>query len=301
MKKTALFTAIIFAACLLASCGGGGAEPELIRPVYYLTSGEAGRSLGYELMAFDDDDMELSQRIAGIIDAMRSPINENDTSLLDDNMRLDDVQVFGSTVVVRFSEEYDGLTPIERSLLDAGVTLSLLEIEEISYVRVTGADFRPVFFRGASSILLDDGDLRLSAFEMDVYPVDRANNTLFVHHMRIVTEKEELTPALLLEEMQGGGLGSAAPFEGKMDIRSVTVLNDNGDIRADIHLPSDMELTGMENDIYSIVNSLSECRGVRTVTVVINGHEPSARGLVGFDGPLEPDMTRVTASQNRPS
>lgn len=295
MRKISLFAVLAAILCLLASCAPGGGEPESIRPVYYLTSGETGRSLGYELVTFDEE-KELFLRISDVIEAMRNPINENDSPLLAEDMALEDVQVFGSTVVVRFSEEYDGLTAVGRSLLDAGVTLSLLEIDEISYVRVTGASSRPALFRGASSILLDDGDLRLSTFEADIYPVDRATGSLFVHHMRIVTEKEELTPALLLEEMCMGGLGSAAPFEGRIEVRGVTAAGESGDIRADIYLPADMDLKGRENDVYSIVNSLSSCRGVRTVTVLINGRDPSERGLQGCDGPLEPDMTRVSPS-----
>ncbi len=301
MKKRSFAAAVMAAVIFLTSCGGTGTEPEeTVSPVYFLTTGETGRSLGYELVTFDGQ-KELSRRIADVIEAMKNPINENDTSLLINGVELDDVQVFGSTVVVRFSEEYDGMTAIERSLLDAGVTLSLLEIEEISYIRVTGAEFRSVFFRGASSILLDDGDLRLSTFEIEVYPVDRVGGGLFSHRMRIVTEKEELTPFMLLEEMQRGSLGAAAPFEGRMDIRNVTAVGDGGNIRADIYLPADMDLTGRENDVYSIVNSLSSCRGVSTVTVVINGHEPSERGLVGCDGALEPDMTRVSASEEQMS
>lgn len=288
MKKT---PAVILLAALLAlsACAEGGSGDEAgVREVYYLAEGENGRELDCEVVSFDEGLTE-EEDIRAAIEAMRSPLNENHKTLLGDGMGLEDVQIFGGTVVVRFSEGYDELSDIERSLLDSAVTLTLVEIDGISYVRVTGPEASPAVFRGASSVLLNDEDLRLSSYEIEIFPVDREKNALFSYQLRILTEEDEITPAMIMGEMINGQLGVAAPFDGRMDARMVSAPNDAGQVRAELYVPVEMELAGREADIYSIVNSLCSCRGVSSVTITINGRAPSERGLEGCDGPLRPD------------
>lgn len=285
MKKT-VFLALALALCLAAGCTSQqNANNDEVRAVYYLNQTDSGRRLGYEVASFDGS-RELPDQIRDVIEAMRIPLNKNDLSLISKDIELTEVQVFGSTVVIRFSDEFDKLSVIESSLLSSGVTLSLMEISEIRYVRVTGSEAEGTVFMGNQSILLDDEDLRLSAFEIEVYPVSRKNNSLFSYKMRIVTEEEEITPLIVLEEMISGQLGVTAPFDGRMDVRTVSGPNGEGVVRADLYVPVEMDLTGREADIFSIVDSLCSCRGVTAVNIIINGRAPSERGLKGCDGPL---------------
>ena len=107
--------------------------------------------------------------------------------------------------------------------------------------------------------------------------------------MRIVTEKEVVTPQLVLSEMVNGQFGASAPFDGRMDVRSVTSPTVDGGIRADLYVPVEMDISNAYCDIYSIVNSLCSCRGVSEVTITINGRQPSDRGLEGCDGSMTAD------------
>lgn len=291
MRNVKRLFLIIMSAVFVASSGctvPQGEQPGGMRPVYFLHESSTGRSLEYELTSFDEG-KELADQIADVITAMRSPVNEHDKTLISEDMEVSDIQVFGSTVVVRFSDAYDMLDDASRSLVDAGVALSLVEIDQISYVRVTGQSIRPSVFQSASSIMLDDENLRLSSFEIEVFPVDRASGKLFSYRMRIVTEKEVVTPQLVLSEMVNGQFGASAPFDGRMDVRSVTSPTVDGGIRADLYVPVEMDISNAYCDIYSIVNSLCSCRGVSEVTITINGRQPSDRGLEGCDGPMTAD------------
>ena len=292
MRKR-MYSALLMILCLLsfASCDSSPpSKKPSARAVYFLTQTEHGRELSYEVVSFDDQ-KDLEGRIADVIEAMKNPVNENNTSLIPHGVELSQVQVFGSTVVVRFSEQYASISAIESSLLSAGVTLSLTEMDEISYVRVTGGESRGTTFMSSRSLVLDDGDLRLTAFEVTVYLVDRETGRLVPRKMRILTEEDELTPEILLYEMINGQLGGSAPFDGRMDVRGVTLPNEEGTVRVDVYVPVEMDLTGREADIYSIVNTLFECRGVRGVTVTINGSPPSDRKITGCDGVMKSDSS----------
>ncbi len=293
MKKT--LSLLLLAALLLLTACGPGAEPaeDGARAVYYLTRGDNGRSLGYEVTHFEED-KSVREQILDVLAAMRAPLNENDSPLLPDDLELKDVQVFGSTAVLSFGDGYDRLPTVERSLLDAGLTLSLTGIDGLSYVRIVGASLTPAEFHAASSFLLDDGDLRLSSFEVQVYPVDRETGRLFPYTMRLVTENDEPSPFLVLREMVGGQFGQSAPFDGRMDVRVIQGPGEDGLLRAELYVPVEMDLKGREADVYSIVNSLCSCRGVERVSVMINGRAPSERGLAGCDGPLRFESSYVT-------
>ena len=278
------------AACLglLLLCGCGdspAAEAAPARAVYFLTETESGRELGYEVVEFSEEE-ETEQQIREVIEAMRHPLNINDHSVLAEDMELREVEVFGSTVVVRFSEAYDRLTPVEISLLHAAVTLSLSEIEGVRYVRVTGGSRTEANFMSSGSVLLDDDDLRLTVFEVEVWPYDRETGQLFSQQLRILTEKDTLTPQLILDAFLSGQLGDNMPFDGRMDVRSAVGPGAGGMVRVELYVPVEMDLRGREAELYSLVNSLFACRSVESVSVLIGGREPSERGLVGCDGPL---------------
>lgn len=271
---------------LLCACGRQtAAEAAPARAVYFLTETESGRELGYEVVEFPQGG-ETEQQIREVIEAMRHPLNKNDHSVIAEDIELREVEVFGSTVVVRFSEGYDRLSPVESSLLHAAVTLSLSEIDEVRYVRVTGDSRGEANFMNSSSVLLDDDDLRLSVFEVEVYPYDRATEKIFPQKLRILSEKAALTPQIILDAFVSGRLGDNAPFDGRMDVRSVAGPGSTGMVRVELYIPVEMDLRGREAELYSVVNSLFACRSVQSVTVLIGGSPPSERGLQGCDGPL---------------
>ncbi len=259
------------------------AEEEPARAVYYLNKSAGGRMLEYEVLALNEGTAE--QQIRDTLAAMRAPVNANHTALLPDTVELRAVEVFGSTVVIRFSQGYDQLSEIERSMLNSAIVLSLQEVESIGYIRVTGERTSMVSYMNAEAVLLEDRDLRLTSFEIEVYPVDRSTGHLMAYSLHIASEREVLTPRMVLEEMLSGVLGEATPFDGRMDIRNVAT-DETGRLRADLYVPVEMDLQGREADLWSVVNSLCSCRGVEQVTVVLNGSVPSERGLKGCDGPL---------------
>lgn len=296
-KRILLLAATLALLTLLSSCsGGGGGSPDNVRPIYYLTETAGGRSLGYEAMVIDPE-LTLDEQIEKTIELMKNPVNENNTSLIREDLNLRETRVFGSTVVVYFDGGYGNLSQIEASLLEAGVALSLTGIEEISYVRIVGDGTIMSNFIGNRSIFLDDDDLRLTTFEIEIYAVDHIDGGLFPYQLRIISEKEELTPMMVLREMLNGDLGISAPFDGRMDTRAVTSPDDSGVIRVDVYVPVEMNLEGREDDIYSIVNSLCACRGVDAVNVVINGRSASSRGLLGCDGPLLPNLSYLGGNE----
>lgn len=278
---------------LFSSCGQTipAAEVQPAHAVYFLTETTGGRELGYEIVPLEMSG-SIEQQIRDVIEAMQNPLNANDRSVIGEEVELQAVDVFGSTVVIRFSEGYDCLSEIERSLLNSAVVLSMEGISDISYIRVTGDRSSSASFMNENSVLLEDGDLRLSTFEIEVYPVDPSTGRLMSYHLNISSEQEVLTPRLVLEEMLSGQLGDAAPFDGRMDIRKVS-LSEDGSLRADLYIPVEMDLHGREADLWSVVNSLCSCRGVENVTVVINGRAPSERGLTACDGALTYDPTYI--------
>ena len=275
----------ILLVCTACDQSGSGAETPA-HTVYYLTESEVGRELDYEILSVPEGTVE--QQIRAILSAMRKPMNANHRTLLPDSVEIKAVEVFGSTVVIRFSSGYDRLPEIERSMLNSAVVLSMQALEDIGFIRVTGERTSMAGYMNADSVVLEDSDLRLTSFEIEVYPVDRSTGKLVPYPLHIASEQEVLTPRMVLEEMMGGILGEAAPFDGRMDVRNVTSNGENS-LRADLYVPVELELKGREADLWSVVNSLCSCRGVETVTVVINGSAPSERGLEGCDGLLAYD------------
>ncbi len=287
MKGKRLSLLLLSLLCLLTACGQPVAEEEDgAHAVYFLQEGTEGRSLAYEVMRLQEGNTQ--QQIESVLEAMRTPLNNNHTPLLRSDIQVRAVEVFGSTVVVRLSGSYDQLSAIDRSLLDSAITLSVCGIEEVRYVRITGELSSAAGFMSENSVVLEDSDLRLSAFDIEVYPVDRSSGRLVPYQLHISTEEEVLTPRMVLEEMLAGSLGEAAPFEGHMDIRSVTT-SETGTLRAELYVPVEIDLHGREADFWSVVNSLCSCRGVDLVTVAINGNAPSERGLRNCDGLLSYD------------
>lgn len=284
MKHTVRIAALLMGLLLCTACADPAVDPETpARAVYYLAEGENGRTLDYEILSLPEGSTE--QKIRDVLEAMRHPVNTNHISLLQEEIELESVEVFGSTVVIRFSPAYDRLQEIERSLLHSGIVLSLKEMEDIGYIRVTGSQSSMVSFMNADSVVLEDSDLRLTTFDIEVYPVDRSTGRLVAYPLHIASEQEVLTPRMVLEEMMAGSLGEAAPFDGRMDVRNV-VADDENSLRADLYVPVELDLRGREADLWSVVNSLCSCRGIENVTVVINGRAPSERGLRGCDGVL---------------
>ncbi|MBQ3062910.1 MAG: GerMN domain-containing protein [Clostridia bacterium] len=290
---------LLLTACLLAFCGcssipdDGSSE---VISVYYLTSDESGKSLGYEVFT-PDASLPVDGRIDEILRRMKNPMNENNRSLIPEGVEVKEVRVFGSTVVVSFGgEKLDLMDDLDRSLLSAGVTLSLSGVSEIGYVRVSDGRANPFFMNG-DAILLDDEDLRLSVFELTVYTVDRENNTLEDQQISVISENDELDPQLVVSDMLDGRFGSAAPFEGRMDVRSISKPNERGVVRAEIFVPVEMGLKGYEADLHALVNSLCSCRGVEYVAVTINGRVPSERGIEGCDIPMAFNDTYLEETQ----
>ena len=286
MKKIviALLLALL---CLLSACGHPVAEEEgNAQAVYFLMEGEQGRTLAYEVIDLQEDTLQL--QIEAVLEAMRTPVNTNHTALLSEDIQVRAVEIFGSTVVIRLTGGYDQLSTIGRSLLDSAITLSLCELEEVRYVRITGDRSNAVGFMSESSVVLEDSDLRLSAFDIEVYPVDSSTDRLVPYQLHISSEQEVLTPRMVLDEMMAGTLGEAAPFDGRMDIRSILSTGEHS-LRAELYVPVEMDLQGREVELWSVVNTLCSCRGIEEVTIIINGSDPSERGLQNCDGPLRYD------------
>jgi len=285
MKRTVWIAALLMGLLFLCTaCAEPAVAPGTpARAVYYLTEGERGRTLDYEILSLPEGTPE--QKIRNVLEAMRHPVNNNHIPLLREEVELKSVEVFGSTVVIRFSSAYDQLKEIERSLLHSGIVLSLQEMEDIGYVRITGSQSGMVGFMNADAVVLEDSDLRLTTFDIEVYPVDRSTGRLVAYPLHIASEREVLTPQMVLEEMMAGSLGEAAPFDGRMDVRNVTSSGEHS-LHADLYVPVELDLRGREADLWSVVNSLCSCRGVEEVTVVINGRAPSECGLQNCDGAL---------------
>ena len=283
MKKYLSLLLPLLLLCLSACSQTVAEETQPARAVYYLSETDTGRELDYEIVHLPEGAAE--QQIRDIIAAMRTPVNANHRSLLPEAVELEKVEVFGSTVVIRFSEAYDEMSEIDRSMLVAAINLSLAEVGDIRYARVTGMRSSIAGFMNEESVVLEDSDLRLTSFEIEVYPVDHSVQKLVPYALHISSEQEVLTPYMVLEEMMAGQLGEAAPFDGRMDVRNVVQQGENG-LKADLYVPVEMDLRGREADVWSVVNSLCSCRGIEYVTVIINGNVPSERGLEGCDGIL---------------
>ena len=291
MRKKIPMVLLLMLFCVLSGCQHPAAkEEDAARAVYFLMEGEHGRTLAYEIVQLPEG--PLQQQIEAVLDAMRTPLNTNHIPLLQKDIQVQSVEVFGSTVVVRLTGGYDQLSSISRSLLDSAITLSLCELEDIRYVRITGDRGNTVGFMSENSVVLEDSDLRLTAFDIEVYPVDRSSGYLVPYQLHIASEEEILTPRMVLEEMMAGTLGEAAPFDGRMDVRNVIQLEENS-LRAELYIPVEMDLRGREVDLWSVVNTLCSCRGIEQVSVVINGSTPSERGLKDCDGPLAYDSQWV--------
>ena len=287
MRKKIPVVLLLMLLALLTACNPPMVGKEdTASTVYFLMEGEHGRTLAYEIVQLPEG--SLQQQIEAVLEAMRTPLNTNHTPLLQENMHVRAVEVFGSTVVVRLTGGYDQLNSIGRSLVDSAITLSLCELEEVRYVRITGDRGNAVGFMSESSVVLEDSDLRLTAFDIEVYPVDRSSGRLVPYQLHIASEEEVLTPRMVLEEMMAGTLGEAAPFDGRMDVRNV-IQTDTNSLRAELYIPVEMDLRGREADLWSVVNTLCSCRGIEQVSVVINSNVPSDRGLKDCDGLLTYD------------
>lgn len=291
MMKNRLVPLLFVLLLCLSGCDQMSAEEiQPARAVYFLAESDSGRELDYEIVHLPEGTAE--QQICDIIEAMRTPVNTNHRSLLPEAVKLQKVEVFGSTVVIRFSAAYDTMTAIDQSMLVAAINLSLAEVGDIRYARVTGERSSIAGFMNEESVVLEDRDLRLTSFEIEVYPVDRSVQKLIPYTLHISSEREVLTPRMVLEEMLAGQLGEAAPFEGRMDIRNVSTHGENG-LKADLYVPVEMDLQGREAEVWSVVNSLCSCRGIDYVTIIINGNVPSERGLQDCDGILFYDPTWI--------
>ena len=165
MKKKIVIAFLLVLFGLLSACNRPMVGKEdTASAVYFLMEGESGRTLAYEIVNLPEG--PLQQQIEAVLAAMRTPLNTNHTPLLRSDIQVRTVEVFGSTVVVRLTGGYDQLSAIGRSLLDSAITLSLCELEEVRYVRITGDRGNAVGFMSESSVVLEDSDLRLTSFDI---------------------------------------------------------------------------------------------------------------------------------------
>ena len=231
----------------------------------------------------------MLQRVNALLDAMRAPSDAALQSLAPRGLAAVRVIINFNTATVDFSDQYNRLSDLSRTLLCTAISQSMFVFADVNYVRFSclGEFLDPVGDRyfDAQTAMLDDSLIRFNAWEVPLYYPTAKHDGLTVAEATVKAEERELSPALLLAQlMQGDGI-NLVPFRGAVKNYTLTV-------RGALCLvdltpaPNTGFPLGQPADVYAIVNTLCSLGNIERVEVTIAGRIPSIYGITGCDGEL---------------
>ena len=286
MKKALI--PILIAVCVLAA---GCAEKSVSSPpadgvsVYRVLSADSrtnGELLKPEQLLLTAGQAPVLQAAAALSAApksvtLKSPFPEG-VSILD-------AKLTGNTVTVSFNDAYLKVTGIDKTILDACVTLTMCSLENVDFVSISVGGKTIGQSLNAEDFLLFNNIISTSRAQVRIYFPKTSEKLLGSEYKSISFDDDNSAERRILDTLFEGpaasGLKRAFPV-GTI-VTSVYTLDGVCSVSLSGIVPDDpaMAPSDAKLAVYSVVNSLTALSGISSVQILIDGKP--VQYLWGFD------------------
>ena len=297
MKRFLLL--LLAALLLLCACSAGG-DGEIESPfVFYYRGTEDGYGARNGPMYPQTVSLDVSQvDLKELLELYRAtPPAEGARQPIPESWVLSDATLEGATASITFAGSPSNLTDVERSILDACIACTLLQLPDVLRVSVTVPGSTQATVLTSSDILLWDSALNPQE-EIILYFPDAEHRYLVrqrqtVSAMNTADKAEYIVRQLLNAEAMGQEHSCIPAGTSLLSLRL-----ENGLCTVDLssHFTMVSGFITARMAVYAIVNSLTELPEIHTVDLYVAGAPLERAGLLEFSGGLTRDESLLAAA-----
>ncbi len=287
MKKH-IFPIIIALCVLLCACGKEAASVtstgnsisvyRVLRPEYQ-ASGELLRSEKVTLSVGDDS-------VNGAVDALSAAPESDELSCpIPSDVKILSAVLKDNCVTVTMNSAYLDVTGIDKSIMDACITLTMCSIKNVDYVTICVGSEIISSKLSTEDFLLFNAVTSTNTAKVRLYFPKISDNTLGAEYHTVSFDENNSAERCVLGILLGGPTSSSLKRPFPIDTVLLSVYTQDGvctvslsDFSKEVEnqTSEDAELA-----VYSLVDSLTAIAGVSSVQILINGEE--VQDLWGFD------------------
>lgn len=301
MKRYFLFLLLVFL-CFLCACHGQR-DMEIEQPfhLFYQSSevfyGTGNGVIQAETVSLDAAQMSLDDLVRRY---MEGPTSNHLLAALPSSWQLCEAYLDGFTAVVVFDSSDDGqISSIERSLAEACLARTLLQLDEVQRVSIALNDELPVTLMEKDLLLTDTG-MEAPQEEIVLY-LPQENRRYLMRETQTVAAMDALDkPAYILRQLLKTPPGESAIPPGTV-LLGVSVENGVSTVNL-----SSQFLFGMEQSfsaermaVYSIVNSITELPQIETVDLWVSGAPLERLQFMELSNGIVRDETMIATPESR--
>lgn len=303
MKKAlGIFFALI-AFAFLGACGGNKTEDKsgYLQVYYAYTEGNRnkGELIGMLDVSLTGDGDALHIALAKL---MENPASETMVSAFPENVRIISYEPEDDSIAVNLNQSYRKMSPVEKTIANACLVLTLCRLEDISTVSIYVEDALIESELTADDIILPNYEETEYEKQLTLYFADKANSFLEKEkHLLTIGQNKQLVEYVIDELVRGpqnNNLRETLPMGTK--ILSIEVKKNICivDLSKEFLLNKPETAAGERVAIYSIVNSITEITGIEAVQILVEGEKINDYYLMSLYEPLPRDDDMVW--QNNP-
>ncbi|NLL39633.1 MAG: GerMN domain-containing protein [Clostridiales bacterium] len=301
--KRALGIIVLLLIILFGACGKRNAEDKSgYLQVYYAYTNEnrnKGELIGSLDVPVSGDRDKLHIALAKL---MENPGSEVMISAFPDNVKILSYEPKDDTISVNLSQSYRSMSPVERTVANACLVLTLCRFEDINAVSIYVEDALFESELTAEDIILPNYEETEYEKQLTLYFADTASSFLEKEkHLLTIGQNRQLVEYVIDELVRGpqnDNLRETLPKGTKIlsiEVKkNICIVN----LSKEFLLNRPETAAGERVAIYSIVNSITEITGIEAVQILVEGEKIDKYYLMSLYEPLTRDMDIVW--QNNP-
>ncbi len=247
--------------CLLMSCT---AAPAKIGVKLYYPANTGESLLGYEIA-----DILTPQDTVAML--MNPPTDSALHTMFATPVKCQTVIHEGSDVTVDFTKEYYDMLPIDRSVAEACMVLTLTQFQAVDRVRVSVEGVMVTDFLTGDDILLGDRMEAPVVVELQVFLFDTVLQELSDEYHSVVLREGQSAERCLFDEMLKSSGSHVSLLPPKTRLLSSERQDDTLILNLSTEFVTDMEQARAEKAVSGIVRSFTALEGVNKLSLQVEG------------------------------
>ena len=305
MRQIRIFVPLIFLLSLLTCCGlFSDLSDENSVLLYYPASerhGVRSEALGSEPFLWEGAQSDAP--LAALTRLLLSPDSTALKALFSPDIEVVSLRVENGLAEALFSEEYQQLDGLDKTLAEAAITMTLCQFDGIDFVSISAdsALASTPNLLTASDFIFDDLSLRPVARVLHLYFADESGPYLIQESRTLILRENESTERYVLGELLAGPSQSSGLFPtltGSLSPTSVTTEREVCYVSFPHSFWENIPASAIQQRMVlcSLVNSLCSLSNTEIKSVqLLMDHAPQAYyGVFNVSRPLQPDMLSVT-------
>ncbi|MFB0921422.1 MAG: GerMN domain-containing protein [Oscillospiraceae bacterium] len=240
-----------------------------------------------EPVSLSEDENPVLQAAAALAEAPDDPKLQ---SPLPAGVKILEVRQKENTVAVYANSDYLDLSGMDKTILDACITLTMCSIEGIDFVSIFVGDEEIENNLSAETFLLFDNIISSGKAQVRIYFPKTSERTLGSEYRTISFDNENSAEREILDALFEGPVSSdlKRAFPIGTIVMSVYTLDGVCSVSLSGVAPSEVSVSTSDAKlaVYSIVNSLTSLSGIKSVQILVDGKEVQYLWVYDISRPL---------------